>query len=173
MTAHAPSNTVPSVDSAANVVSGDVIGNKLDRTYNGGNSIFAAVHTLGDHAHSAQKVYPTLANGVLVTGGAGAYVLGSFAEIIPASVVNKPFDIHYVDLEGVVAPGVYELVLYQGASDTEVGRLRFGTSLAVDLIVGIPIQTPVIPADARIRAKLASAAGGAQAVTITLAYHEY
>ncbi len=164
---------VPEVNGTRNTSVAEVIGNRNDRTYNGGSTIFAEVHTLGDHAHNQARVFPTLAGGVTLTGDAAAWVLGPAVQVMPPSTANDPFDVHFVNIEAISGAGVFEIVLYAGDLDVEVGRVRFGTSIAVDLITGIPIQMPITPDTDRVRARVASAAGGAQTVTISLSYHEY
>lgn len=162
---------VPAVDSANNVTTADVVGNKSDT--HDGDSIAAIAHTLEEHEHAESKVYPTLANGVTVTTAAGAWALGALVEIVPASTITDDFDIHAVDVEGISANDVFELVLYQGAGDTEIGRIRFVRSAVQSATLNTAIQTPIVPANARIRAAVACAAGGAKTVDISVRYHTY
>lgn len=126
-----------------------------------------------EHFHSVSKTYPTLASAVTVTGGAGAWALGSFAEIVPASTITKDFDIHFLNVEAGSADDEYELVLYQ--STTEIARVRFkvDTSVFGGALPAIPIQTPIIPKNSQIQAKVASSGGGADTVDISIHYHEY
>jgi hypothetical protein len=161
---------VPPVDSAANIETRDVIGNKSDT--HSGDSLVALAHTNEEHNHAVSKVYPTLAAGVTVTAAAGAWTLGTLVEIIPASTVTEDFDIHSVDVEDISANGIYELVLYYGAGDTEAGRIRIVQGSVTSAVLNTPIQTPIIPANSRVRAAVASAAGS-QSVTISLRYHTY
>jgi hypothetical protein len=126
------------------------------------------------HIHSPAKCYPTLANGVTVTGAAGAWALGNFAEIIPAGTITTEFDIHWVNFEAVSANDVYEFVLYAGGAgaETEIGRVRtYKTSTAAGSI-SVAIQIPPQPANTRISAKVASSSGNDN-VTVSLFYHEY
>lgn len=165
--------TVPSQDSTNNNIWGDVIGNKID-THNG-NSLYSKIKTVLEHVHSSAKVYPTLANGVTITGATGAWTLGSFAEIIPASTITSDFDIHFISIENISANDVYELVLYKGAvsSEIEIGRIRFVKTALIEAVLNVPIQTPIISANERISAKLASAGGGSDTATVSLFYHVY
>lgn len=164
---------VPSQDSSNNNYLQDVIGNKTDT--HDGDSIYAINETLLDHVHSESKVYPTLANGVTVTAAAGAWTLGSFAEIFPASTITSDFDIHYIGVENISANDVYELVLYSGpvASEIEIGRVRFAKNTNLEGTINQPFQTPIILANERIAAKLASQGGGSDTVTISIFYHTY
>lgn len=163
--------SVPSQDSADNTNWGDVIGNKTDT--HDGDSIAARTETLLDHVHHQSYVYPTLANGVTITGGA-AWTLGNFTEIVPASTITSDFDIHHVSIEAISANDVYELVLYKGAlaSEVEIGRVRFTKNAALDATLNVPMQTPIVDANERISAKIASATGSDTA-TISLFYHIY
>ena len=160
---------VPAANSAANLGMADVVGSKLDNQ--DGDSLASRLHNLEEHAHTASKVYPTLADGVAVTAGA-AWVLGAFAEVVPINTIAVDFGIHHISVETLNTNDEYEIVLYQGASDVEVGRVRVTKNAVMDGTMNIPFQTPIIPANARIRAKCASDAGGSIA-TISIFYHEY
>jgi hypothetical protein len=97
---------------------------------------YERIHHLDEHVHSASNVYPTLAGGVVVSTGAGAWQEGAFVEIVPASTISGGgegrFDIHWVSVENISANGVYELSLYSGAGDTEIARVRFTKSANLD-----------------------------------------
>ena len=160
-------HVVPAADSADNANMRDVIGNKTDTQ--AGNSLYALVDTLNDHIHTEAKVYPTLANGVEVLGGA-AWTLGDFVEIVPADTIAAPFDIHYINIEALSVAEVYEIVLY--AVSTEIGRIRVAKDAIQAGLNSKPITTPIIPANTQIRAKSASESG-ADTATISLSYHTY
>ena len=128
-------------------------------------------HIIEEHLHESSNVYPTLAAGVAVTGGA-AWVLGAFVQIMPASTASDRFDIHFVSIEDLDTNAVYELVLYHGAGDTEYARTRFTKNAVQDGVMNVPIQGPIIAPTERIRAKLADSSGGSVA-TISLFYHVY
>lgn len=131
------------------------------------------IHVLEEHAHAPQLVYPTGASGVLVTGAAGAWTLGSFIEIVPVDTIADDFDIHWVNVEGVSASGLYELVLYQAT--VEICRTRFsvlGTPANV-IIPAIRVQTLLLAKNSQIQAKIMNAVGGSESVTISLEYHLY
>lgn len=130
------------------------------------------MHRADEHIHSAAKVYPTLANGVLVESDGAGWTLGAFVEIVPATTIGDEFDIHHIHVEAVSANDTLELVIYAGAGDVEVGRIRLTKNAVQDSIVNMPFQTPIIAADSRIRAKVASASGGTD-VTISIKYHTY
>lgn len=170
MTRFSGNTYVPAVDSADNVESRDVIGNKSDT--HSSDSLVGHLKFLEEHAHSASKVYPTLADGVTLDTSVVAWTLGTLVEIIPASTITEDFDIHAIDVESISANGEFELVLYQGAADVEIGRIRFVRSTVQSATLNTPIQTPLVPANARIRAAVASAAG-TQSVIVSLRYHVY
>jgi hypothetical protein len=131
------------------------------------------LHVLEEHMHSAQDVYPTGAGGVTVTGAAGAWTLGAFTEIIPADTVVEDFDLHWVNVEGVSASGLFELVLY--AVEVEICRTRFtvlGTPANV-IIPAIRIQTPIFVKNTQVQAKIMNSAGGSESATISVEYHLY
>lgn len=158
---------VPEINSTDNVDLVDVIGNKNDT--HDGDSVRAMLHKLDEHAHKSSKVWPTLANGVVVTAGA-AWVLGAFAEIAAVNDIDTDFDIHHVSIEALSANEVYEIVLY--AVTTEIARVRITKNANLDGTMNVPVQCPVQPANTQIQAKLATE-GGSDTATISLFYHEY
>ncbi len=129
-------------------------------------------HILDEHVHTPCQVYPTLANGVAVLGG-GAWALdGAFVPIVPINTIRQRFDIHWLCIEALSVNEVYEIVLYAGAAQTEVGRVRVVKNAAQDGTMNIPMQTPIIDADSKIEAKVATA-GGTDTATISIFYHTY
>jgi len=164
--------TVPTADAATNVDWGDVVGNKGDT--HDGTSIRAMVHKIDEHHHKEQKIFPTLADGVTLTTHANDWVLGTVTQIVPASTIGSDFDIHEVIIEDVnTVDKSYELVLYAGAGDTEIGRVRFSAATNKGGVSNATIQTPLVAADARIRAALAIQDGGAKTAVVSLRYHMY
>jgi hypothetical protein len=162
----------PAVDGTGNDSFREVIGNRNDDVET--TTLAGRTHSLEDHVHTPSKCYPTLADGVTVTAEAADWgVGGALVEIIPASTITSKFDIHYVNIEDVSAARSYELILYQGAGDEEVGRIRFTKTAGLDPVLDRAIQTPIIPANARVRARLASAGAVADTVNVSLHYHEY
>ena len=162
-------NAIPNQDSADNNTMADVLGNKTDT--HDGDSVYALSEIQNDHVHKAAKVFPTLGAGVTVTGAAGAWTLGNYAEVAAANDITSDFDIHYIVVEDISATGVYELVLY--AATTEIGRIRLVKSAAQDSVLSHPFQCAIQPANTQIQAKLASSSGGGDTITISLEYHEY
>lgn len=155
--------------------SSKTIGNKETDTYSS-DTIYGKAKAMSLHTHSQCKVYPTLANGVTVTGHADAWTLGSKIEIVPASTITDHFDIHWIIIEAVSANDTYELVLYKGAisSEIEIGRIRFIKSTTAGAgVVSVPFQMEIVDGDTRISASLASSGGGSDTATISLGYHEY
>ena len=132
-------------------------------------------NSLYQHVHQQSRVYPTLADGIVVTGGAGAWQLGNFAEIIPENTIADAYDIHFVRFESASVNDVYEFVLYKGAlgAEVEVGRVRTTRDSATSGITDVPIQIPAQPANTRISAKVASKTGGGDTVTVSVMYHTY
>jgi hypothetical protein len=137
------------------------------------DSPYEKLHLADEHIHTEANVYPTLAAGVTVTCGTPAWTLGTIVEVVPASTITSMYDIHHLCIEALSANAVYEIVLYQGAGDTEIGRVRVVKNAIQDGTMNIPIITPIVPANARIRAEVASDSGNADTVTLSLMYHEY
>ena len=162
---------VPSADSSANSTIRDVIGNKTDT--HDGNSIYSKLEEAEEHIHSVAKCYPTLANGITVTGGVGAWALGNAATIVPASTITSDYDIHWVNLGTISAADTYELVLYACDTDTEAGRLRFTRAAGVPSSSDVMFQSMLVPANCRITAKMASSSGGNDTAVVSIHYHTY
>jgi len=133
------------------------------------DDIVAKINLIEDHIHDESKVYPTMADGIVVTATAHDWTdLGEYAEIVPANAIATDFDIDYVSIEDISANGVYELVLYNAT--TEIARKRFSQNAVQDSIINIPISSPVNAANSQIQAKLASNKEAANTVTISLGY---
>lgn len=156
---------VPATDSAANLQIRDVIGSKLDRTYNGGNSLFAELHTLEEHAHSRVYVLPDRASPITATAGNGwAYGLASASLGTPGDY----FDIHWLDIVAGSNAQYQALILVDGAPITEVSFERISPTTRS---VPQPILMPVVAAGP-ITIQLASSVNGATA-TFKAQYHLY
>ena len=145
------------------------------RVIGDGGDIAGRLEILEDHVHKPSKVYPTLAAGVTVTAeNAGTnWTLVAFAEIVPASTITEPFDIHHLGIEALSANTVYEIVLYYGATDIECGRVRVTKNANLDATLNVPIQTPVLPANSRVRAKVATPGDNGETVDLSVFYHVY
>ena len=169
---------LPTADSADNNNMSDVIGNKTDTT--AGDSIMAYlkkladdIHIIEDHIHSVSKVYPTLATGITVSSGVGAWQLGSAAAVVPINTITDDYDIHFINVASVSANDNFELVLYTDAACTvEVGRVRFTRTSVQSGSSTTPMMTPLITANSGIWARVASASGSDNAV-ISIFYHTY
>jgi len=162
---------LPTADSAANLNSADVIGNKTDSS--NGDSLYAITRLVEARLNNASKCYPTLANGVTVVGHATAWTLGDAIEVIPASTITEKFLIYWAKIEAVSAADVYEVVLYSGAAaDTEIARFRTARDDVYPQAGDISISTEIQPANTKISAKCASKTGGGDTITISLHYVE-
>lgn len=164
---------VPSKNSVNNAVMAEVVGQKTDDE--SGNSLYSLLHTNFEHFHSASKVYPTLANGITVTGAVGAWGLGAFVVIVPANTISSKFDIHHINVSAYNANDTFELVLYSGAdgAEVEIGRVRFTRVSNVGSPPHIPFQSNLVSANSQIKAKIASQAGTSNTATVSIMYHIY
>jgi hypothetical protein len=125
-----------------------------------------------EHIHRPQKVAPSGAAGIQVTAAVGAWALGNFSnDIIAAGTETNPFDLHWVDVVGNNNAD-FECVLYYGPADTECARFAFTRIGVQQQSFQLHVQTPMIPAGSRVRAKVMASAGGAS-ITIKLFYHDY
>ena len=131
------------------------------------------LNLLKNHISNAANVYPTLADGEQVVGGAGAWELGSFKEIVPAGGITDLFMIHYINIEAASVADVYEIVIY--AATVEIGRVRvsFIDVANSQTLPSVPFTCGVMPASTQIQAKCATKGGGLDTVDISLAYHTH
>lgn len=168
---------LPGVNSANNAQMSDVIGNKNDTTASGsviGLLKFAAndVIQVNDRLHNTNLVYPTLANGVVVTCDIDPWVLGNPVEIVPVNTILVPFDIHFINFEGASAVDIYEVVLYSGLAGSlvELGRVRTSKQTINSDIGSVPIPCFIQTANTRISARVAGKTGASHTITISIAY---
>jgi hypothetical protein len=134
-------------------------------------SLGGRVHVIEEHGHAVARMYPELADGVTVTGAAGAWTLGAAAEIVAANGITEDFDIHYVYVSGISGNDQYQLNLYDdGVLVAEVG---FTKSATADPVRQINCMTPMIQQNSAITAKLASSAGGSDTCVVKIGYHTY
>ncbi len=168
------SPTVPAADAATNLTLRDVVGNKDDE--HGTMSLAGQIHELVEHTHEAAKCIPSGAAGVVVTAAdSGAWALGSFAVMAATNAITSAFDIHYIVVEAMSANATYEIVLYSGAdaAEVEIGRVRVVRVTNQVRSSHLAIQTPVIPANTQIKAKVMSSTGALDTVTLSMFYHIY
>lgn len=118
--------------------------------------------TILNNTQYTQKVYPTLADAVTINGGAGAWALGNFTQVVPVNTITSAFTIKGIQLEDVSATDSYELVLYSGlaGAEVEIGRTRLARQSDAGFVNFHPLQTLPLAANTRIIAKVASKSGG-------------
>src|SRR5208337_4570843 len=94
---------IPTTNATTNTEIGQVIGSKADDVTNlisGNNnqaSIYAMLLNLQQHMQSTMSVYPERASSITLTKGVGAWAAYPTAvQIIPASTIASPFDIHSI-----------------------------------------------------------------------------
>jgi len=121
-----------------------------------------------DDTYLPVSVYPTLAAGITIVSSAVNWTLGAVTEIVPAGTIGSNFLIKGVTVESMSKDGVYELVLYSGAADDEVARVRFAIENGFFGGTIFPTPSVIVTANSRIRAALACSAGGAGAATSTI-----
>jgi hypothetical protein len=137
------------------------------------NEIVHLSRHIDEHFHSVQMVRPTGAAGITVTSAGGAWTLGNFSnDIIVAGDVNLPVDVHWVVISNESANAEYELVFYYGATDIECARVAFSRSNPTLRSTELHVQTPILPAGSRVRAKLMDSAGGS-ACGVKVLLHTY
>jgi len=124
--------------------------------------------------HRLQTVAPTGAGPVQVAAGVGAWTLGAFSLpfLTAGWGTGLEFDLHWVDISNISANDDYELVFYYGNTDIEACRVAFTRSGPQVTSFQVHLQTIIMPAGQRIRAKMMSGLGGNNC-NAKLFYHTY
>jgi hypothetical protein len=158
--------SIPAQNSSANATIADVIGNKTDDHL--GNSLFARLDELYDQFQAERFTYPTLAAGAAVVSANTDWTFGAYATVIPASTIANPCHITIVSIESCDRNAVFELQLYQGTSDTVITSARFAVEGGFFGNQLYTVLSAEVPANAQVRARLASSNGTALVATITI-----
>jgi hypothetical protein len=164
---------VTAQDSAANVDIADVIGNKLDATHTGGNSIYALLHTIEEHFHARQRVYPPAANPVVLTAinGVGSWSNGAWVQVVPLTTITNTFDVHHLDISAISANEDFEIDIANGT--TVIATISFTRGGVQSQSVSRPVETDIQAANSQIQARLRSGADNGETCGIKIWYHEY
>lgn len=126
-----------------------------------------------DHIHSLQLVAPFGASPVNVVAGAGAWTLGAFSnDFLATGFVPIRFDLHWVNISNIGANDDYEIVFYYGLADIVACYASFTRSGPQVVSFQVHLQSVILPAGSRVRAKMRSAMGG-NICNAKIYYHEY
>lgn len=139
-------------------------------------TVYSYTDVAYQHIHQTQYSYPDLADPITLTcGTASAWTLGTIVEIVPASTITDQYDIHWVDIGDISANGNYQINFYTGGSGSEVfwSSCRVTRDTFFSQNAQIRIQGPVIPANTRFSAAVASSTGDANTLTVSVEYHKY
>jgi hypothetical protein len=165
----------PATNAAGDTTIAEVVGRKADASYAGGTSISGRLHTLSEHFHSTQLVRPHLAAAINVAAAAPAWTYGALSgDLVAAASIAVPYDVHGIAIDSMSANDSYQLALVGtlGGVDTvvcEVSMVRTSPQLTS---LHIPVQMPLLAANTRLRAKLASAAGS-NTINLKVRLHTY
>jgi len=131
------------------------------------DSLGAMVKHIENHFTNPEKVYPTLANGADLVSGAD-WVLGAFTTVVAGTTITEDFHIIDVAIEACDKNAVMEVVLYAGDPDVEIARFRFAVVGGFWGNSRYSVDTSLIAANSRIRAKVASSDGTANEATVRI-----
>lgn len=157
---------VPVQDSVDNENWGDVIGNKTDTV--DGDSLYSLALLSAGRILSVSRVYPTLANGVDVVSANANWTLGAFSTIVPVNTIADDYHIHFIVIEALDQNAVFELVLYNGATDVDICHIRFSAVGGFFGNVYYQVISPRLLANTRLRAKFASSNGAPAQATVRI-----
>jgi hypothetical protein len=194
---------VPTADSAANVYSRDVVGNKSDTT--AGTSLIARIKQVAAligqltdyisvpfapnvstviaylqtgyyHVHGAAFIRPDKADPVLLTANAGAWDTGgAITEVIGAGAITKAFDLHWASIWDISANlyGVIDIYAGPALGETLIGSVDVGRTANFSRESAMPVQIPQQPANTRISCKFTSSTVNADTCRIKFYGHVY
>ncbi len=117
---------------------------------------------INEQTHSGvYSLYPTLADGVVVTSGAGVYVMGAYVQIIPANTITKAFYITSIFLNRVSGNAGFEVEVATGAaaSESKIATVFVRTDILTCsnvCVLPIPIK---VASNTRISARSADSTG--------------
>ena len=131
------------------------------------------LHEILDHLHGISLCYPSLDDGVTITGGAGAWALFDTVQIIPINTIKSDFSIHFASIEAMSGNDVYELHLLYGAAYDTLSFVRFSKTAVQEATNNVPVQGVVVPANSAVYGTLATKGGGSDTVDISLFYHAH
>lgn len=159
------------------VVRGD-LGGFVSVPYSfGDNAIMDHLNTAYYHIHGQPFVYPTLANNVVLTAGAGAWGTGgSIIEVIPANALSvSAFDLHWLNVSALSENAEYEIWIYSGLGGAEVkiGATRPVRNAVQSTEGARRIQIAQQPPNTRISCKLFSSVAGASTCAVSFEGHFY
>lgn len=139
------------------------------------NNVFGLLQKNELHLHSIGLCYPSLATGILLTGGASSWELGNFVEIIPANIITDHFDIHWISAYNASVTDSYQINLYQGLEGNEqlISEIPIVREATQSGISPNKVMTPLLNPNTRISAKIASLTGGNDTIRVKLQYHTY
>lgn len=123
-----------------------------------------------------QRTYPTMADSIVLTSGAGDWEVGALTEVIPAGIIEVPFAIGFIGLGLVSATQtVYEIELFKGeiGAEVEIGQTRAFRQMQQSGSAPSPCQTEILPAGTRISARCATGGIGAETIGIAVFYKQY
>jgi hypothetical protein len=167
MTAHAPTSTVPTADSADNVIAADVIGNKTDTV--AGDSLVALAKKIA--AGGAVATYPVLAAGATVTAGA-ANTYGALVELAAAGAVTVDSRLASVCIRTPSAAQTGKILLVH-TTGVPVSLCEVDYEVATDagglMQINLAGMGGVIPSGANIGAQIKTTAG-AQTVDLSVGF---
>ena len=132
-------------------------------------------NALYKHIHNPALCYPTLSDGVTVASDdTTAWELGVLTEIIPEDTITEAYDIHYINFENASNVGTYELHLFKVVEGTEtlIAKIRTSRDSNQSGTSNVPVQVPIIEANAGLSARLASNVADRN-VTLSVYYHTY
>ena len=126
--------------------------------------------------HSKSCTYPKLANSIQLQKATGVWAaLPTPTEIIPASTVTSPFDLHWANINTISANGDYLVAFYKGAalSEIEICCIPVSRSAVQSQEGSVQLITELLDANERISAAISSSNNTQNTLNLKVIYHIY
>ena len=114
--------------------------------------------------------YPDKADGIIINSGEGAWIPGSYTEIIPQNVITSNFRMHKVYIEATSDGGCWQLDFYKGTLGNETWIASIRQSGISEIKGDAEIRTSCLDANERVTCK-ASHSAGSENIVIAMGYH--
>lgn len=115
--------------------------------------------------------YPSLANDTTLTGPAGAWAYGNYAEIVAANGIAVTYWIAGINLSGFSAQDTFQVEIATGGAGAEVpvAVVKYSAALAVEdgQIFELPVPIKVA-ANTRVAGRTANGGGGSKTVNCSI-----
>ena len=138
-----------------------------------GTNLKSEVDAIWECRTAGTLLYPYLASGVAVASANADWVFGPYAVVVPANAITNRYHVLGICLCACDQDACFMLELYQGDDDALVGTVAFAVKGGFWGNAVYPLYACIVPANERLRARLASSNGSGAVATarVYVMYH--